>query len=183
MPPAGEQRIDLLDPPHGVFRLEGHPPQEVGQPLLPCSPLRQSKEMGVVSLARGLEVGAQVEERRGQHAARHQQERDQEASDAAIAVEEGVDRLEVGVGDGGVHERRQGLVVEEPLPGGEARHQLIGRGRDVGRVVHRAARRSDPVLAAPELARRRHVPAHPPHEVLVQLAHEPQRNGQRRQPL
>ena len=139
--------------------------------------------MRVVGVTRALEVGAQVEQWRGQNPARHQQKRDEQASDAAVTVEEGVDRLEVGVGDGGVHERWEGLVVEEPLPGIQARHQFLRRRRDIGRVVQGAARRSDPVLAAPELARRRHVPADAPHEVLMQLTHEAQRDWQRREAL
>ena len=38
-------------------------------------------------------------------------------------------------------------------------------------------------MAATELARRRHIPPHAPQEVLVQLAHETQRDRQRGEPL
>jgi hypothetical protein len=56
-----------------------------------------------------LEVEAQVEQRLAKHAGVAQQQRDEEPSDTTVAVEEGVDRLElqgVGADIGGVGGRR-----------------------------------------------------------------------------
>ena len=90
-----------------------------------------------------------------------------------------MDRLELGVDQGGVHQRGQPLVIEEPLPCVQTVHEFRGRRRNVGRVVQRASGWPDPVLAAPELAWRRRIAPDAAHETLVHLAHQAQGHGQR----
>ena len=78
-----------------------------------------------------------------------------------------------------MHQRRQGLVIQEPLPCIEAGHEFRWWRRDVGGVVQRASGRPDPVLAAPELTGRGHVASDAAHETFVHLAYQAQRHGQR----
>ena len=104
--------------------------------------------------------------------------------DAAVAVEERVDRLELRVGERGLDERRQRVVVEELLPRrrGSPSARRAAAARSVASAsVHPAGpiqfwlRRNSPG--------RGRVAAHAAHELLVQLAHEAQRERQRAQPL
>ncbi len=82
-----------------------------------------------------------------------------------------------------VDQRRERVVVEKSLPLTEALvHFLRGRW-NVRRRGERAARRTDPVLRAAELAGRGPIPAHPAHELLVEFADEPQGKWQLRQAL
>ena len=74
----------------------------------------------------------------------------------------------------GMNQRWQAVVVKESFQRVEASHQLVGGRRNVARVVQRAARGSDPVLAAPEFSRRCCFATHAPHESLVDLADQAQ---------
>ena len=85
------------------------------------------------------------------------------------------------MGERGVHQRRQGVVIQEPLSGIKADNEFRRRWWDEGGVVQRASGRPDPVLAAPKLPRRSHVAPNAPHEKFVHLAHQAQRHGQRGQ--
>ena len=59
---------------------------------------------------------------------------------------------------------------------------MLRRRRDVDGALDRAPRDADPVLRAPELARRRVLAPHPFHEPRVELAQEPERQGQGLEP-
>src|SRR5882724_7413735 len=91
LPPAGEQLVDALDAAERVLGLLRRAGEEVSEPLPPLASLRHAEQARVVLLARAIEEGAQVEERRGQHALGDEQQRDEQPSDAPVAVEEGVD--------------------------------------------------------------------------------------------
>src|SRR5438874_1804341 len=183
LPPAGEELVDALDAAERVLGLLRRSGEEVSEPLPPLASLRHAEQARVVLLARALEEGAQVEERRGQHALGDEQQRDEQPSDAPVAVEEGVDGFELRVHERGVNEWGERVVVQEVLPGAEALHEAVRRRRHEGGVGERASRRADPVLAAPETAGRCGVAPRPTHESLVQLPHEPQRQRQRAQSL
>jgi hypothetical protein len=73
------------------------------------------------------EIKAEIQERLAQHARIAEQERDQEPPHASVAVEKGVDGLELYVGEPGAHEDRQPVSfgVEEAL---ERRHAVLDRG-------------------------------------------------------
>ena len=75
---------------------------------------------------------------------------------------------------GSMRQRRQGVVMQETLPRTQTLHQFRGWGRDIGRVVERAAGWPDPVLAAPELPGCSHFAPNAPHEAFMYLAHESQ---------
>ena len=106
---------------------------------------------------------------------------DEQASNSAVAIKERMNRLELGMGDRGVYQRRQGLVMQEPLPGVETAHELRGRRRDVSGLAQRRPGGSDPVLTAPELPGGGHVSPNAPHQEVVHFPHQAQRHGQRLQ--
>ena len=98
MLPAGEQVVDALDPVHGVVSLENDSRKEIGQPFLPFSPLRHAEKACVIFLTGGLEVGAKIEQGRGNYAPFDQQQRDEQTSHPSIAVKKGMDRFKLGMG-------------------------------------------------------------------------------------
>jgi len=137
-----------------------------------------AQQRRVVLGAVRLDVRGQIEERLRQAAALSQEQRDEQAADTAVAVEERVDRLELLVHEGALDEIGQARpVLQEELPGGERGHHLIDRRWHVGGGRQRGSRRTDPVLRAAELARSHVRAAHATHEALVQFPDETQ--GQR----
>lgn len=106
-----------------------------------------------------------------------QQQRDQQAAEAAVAVEEGVDRLELHVGERGPDQRGgrlggprtgAGPAVQKGLEGRHAGLDFVGRRRhEVGAARSRA---TDPVLRAPELARQLLAAPRAGHQLGVHLA-------------
>ena len=66
-----------------------------------------------------------------------------------------MNRFELRVREADLHEKRQVVVLmQEGLEVAERRRDLVGRRRDKGGSGERRTARPDPVLAAPELARR-----------------------------
>ena len=108
-----------------------------------------------------LEIRAEVKKRRGNDVSIDQEQSDQETAHPAVAVQEWMDRLELRVRQRRVDQRQQVHVMQKLLPIAETLHQLRGRRRHVGGVIRYASRRTGPVLAAPELARRDRVAASP----------------------
>jgi hypothetical protein len=104
------------------------------------------------------------------------QERDQQPPHAPIAVDEGVDRLELGVSESTMHEDGKGSrVVEERFEVVQCRLQLMDRRRDEdGGIEVTAARGPDPVLGGAELAGGLLAAAHSPEQAIVDLADQPQ---------
>ena len=101
----------------------------------------------------GLEVEAQVQQRLVKDALGPQKERDQKSPHSSVAVEEGVDGLELHVCQGRLDENRNavGRLVEEALEVAHAIGDVLGGRRDVGGDTR--ARSTDPVLGGPELPR------------------------------
>src|ERR1035438_5585394 len=69
--------------------------QEELQPLLPCAFHAHLLQEFVVTVAMGLKVQAQVEQRLAEHSAFAEQEREQEPSQTPIAVEKWMDGFEL----------------------------------------------------------------------------------------
>lgn len=104
-----------------------------------------------------------------------QKERDHQAADAAVAVEERVDRFEVLVHDRALHEVGKGVVDMQVLfPGGEHFGEFFDRRRHIGRGGRRAAGRTDPVLRTTKFAGRGVLAACALHEFPVDLADQSQ---------
>ena len=99
-----------------------------------------------------LEVEAEIEDRFFQNTLRAEQKGDQEPAEPAVAVEEGMDGLELDMDearlDQGRNLRRVGM--DEFLQVGHEVGNLAGRRRHEHRVAGAAA--ADPVLRAPEFA-------------------------------
>src|SRR5205807_4929523 len=121
-------------------------------PRFPIALQADRVEQPVVLGAVALEEKAQVQQRLGEQLPVLQQERDEQATDAAVAVEKRVDGLELDVHERGADERRQVVVaVDVLLKIAEKTCQLLGRRRDENGVARTSA--ADPVLAASQLAR------------------------------
>ncbi len=90
-----------------------------------------------------------------------------------------MDGLELGMRKRGMDQRRQGVVVEEALPGVEALHQRLGRRRHICGIRRRAAGRADPVPDTPEFPGHGAVAAHAAHQAFVEFPDEAQRKRQR----
>lgn len=114
-----------------------------------------------------------------QRAALDELERDQQSADAAVAVQEWVDRLELRVGDSAVHERRQRIaVVQEALEMAQRVNHVGHRRWNERRIRERRSLRPDPVLRSSNVAGRGVSAAHVPHELGVDHLDESQRQRQ-----
>ena len=105
--------------------------------------LAGEEQMVVVLAAMLLEVGREVEQRLWQCLAQYEHERDHQSADAAVAVEERMDDLELVVSDGELDQEREFGLVEEAFEVGERVVHLVGRRRDEDGVVERAAAEPD----------------------------------------
>ena len=84
-----------------------------------------------------------------------EQERNQQPANTAVAVDEWVDRLELGVRQTAVDKDGETFgVVKKPLQVVEPRGHLIDRRRDEACRGQCATRRAKPVLGVAELSRR-----------------------------
>src|SRR5437764_517556 len=127
--------------------------QEEQQPALPVAATTDRRQPVVVLGAVTPEVVAEVEQRAMEHAAMHEQERDQQSPDAPVPVHEGMDGLELGVRETDVDQRGKVVVLmQEALEVIERlMHGWDGRGHE-SRALDRRALRPNPILVAPELA-------------------------------
>ncbi len=116
-----------------------------------------------------------MEDRLPKHARGAQQERDQQPTQAAVAVEERVDRLELDVDETGFDEQREvrPLLMQEQLKGAHAIENELRRRRNKSGGA--GARAANPVLTRAELAWLFVAPAALGKKHLVDLADEPQR--------
>jgi hypothetical protein len=132
----------------GLARRLIHAGEKKIDPCFPVAGFADVLEQLVIARAVFFQVEAQVEQWLRQHAIVTEQKGDEKAADAAVAVEEGVDRLELDVSERGADERRHGLVVEKLLQCAEAVEDVVGRRRDEEGVA--GARAADPVLRRAE---------------------------------
>src|SRR4051794_12685463 len=80
--------------------------EEEGKPFLPSAVRPDSLQVVVVRVTMLLEVQAQVEQRLLEDLLRTQQQRDEQAADAAVAVKERMDRLELHVSERRLDQQR-----------------------------------------------------------------------------
>src|SRR5450756_2541650 len=146
-----------MDPQRGARRAERSirglcdTLEKEGEPCFPVSLEPRQIEEPVVLVAVLLEKQAQIEERLPEHSVVAEQQRDQQAADAAVPVQERMDRLELRVGEPGPDEMRQALaiVVNEMLESGDTLRHLGVRRRHIVRVAR--PRAADPILRTSEL--------------------------------
>ncbi len=102
-----------------------------------------------------------------------QDHRDQQSPEAAVAVEKGVDGLELDMHQGRLedHGKRSGRVVDEGLQRAPAGLDFLGRRWDEAGVTGSGA--ADPVLGAAKLAGGLVAAASARHEAGMHLAQEP----------
>lgn len=111
-------------------------------------------------------------------------EGDEEPANAPVAIKKRVDGLELGVRQTAADERRQiVLLVQELLQVVECTRHLGDRRRHKGSLRKGRVLRPDPVLALAELAGELVGPADAAHKLSVDLAYEPQREGEFGQPF
>ena len=105
------------------------------------------------------EIEGKIKHGRVEHALGTKDEGDEQAAEAAVAIEERMDGLELDVGEGGLEQRAgfDRLVVEEKFEGSHGFQHRVGRRWDEPGIS--GARSADPVLAGAELAG--HFPAAP----------------------
>ena len=151
--------------------------EEEVEPALTVAEASHRVEPTVVVLAMSLEEEAQVEERLGEQLPVLEQERHEQATDAAVAVEVGVDGLELHVQESGAYQRRQRVVgVQVLLEGAEHLAERVRWWRHVRGVAGSAS--ADPVLAATHLAGELLGAADAAHESSMRLVQEPHRERQ-----
>src|SRR5581483_7859693 len=102
----------------------------------------------------------------------------QQTPDAAIAVEERMDRLELGVGQTCVNERGKLLVVEEALEVVERLLHLVDGRRNERRLLEGCVLGTDPALRSPELSGKTMRSADACEQLAVNLRDEAKRERQ-----
>ena len=98
------------------------------------------------------EVQAEVQKRFPEEPGVAQHESDQEAAQATVAVEEGVNGLELNMRQASLDENGKTVVggMDEPFQVGHALLDVVGWRRNEGRIA--GTRAADPVLGSPEFA-------------------------------
>jgi len=158
--------------------------QEEFEPVFPIAPVPGRLQEIVIPLAMPLEIMRQVEGRLAQDALFAQQEHDEQAPHAPVAVEEGVNGLELRMGEPDLEQKRQAVIgVQEPFERGKRIGDFLGRRWHENRLVHRASDRPDPVLRGAKGARRRTLTANALHHPFVDLADQAHRDGKRGQSI
>ena len=128
------------------FRDLTHTLQEEPQPGFPITGVPDVAQKLVVGAPIAFEVQAEVQKRLPEQSGVAQHEGDQQSSQPPVAVEEGMDGLELDVRKPGPDQHGKFVVrgVNEPLEVGHAFLDMVGRWRDEGRIA--GARPADPVL-------------------------------------
>ena len=127
--------------------------EEEIEPLFPFTFIANRLESFVVGLSVLFEVVRKVEDWFEEDFLLAEEEGDEESSDAAVSVEEGVDGFELGVGQADLDEQgKVGIGVEESFEVGHVFGNLAGRRGDVCSFVECAYTWADPGLACAVLA-------------------------------
>jgi hypothetical protein len=129
-----------------------HAFEEENEPFLPVAFFADGLQELVIAGSVLFEIQGEVEQWVPEHAFGVEQEGDEKAAEAAVAIQEGVDGFELHMGERGLDENGggDGLVVEEIFQCAEALEQGIGRRGHMSGIARACA--ADPILAAPELA-------------------------------
>ena len=153
------------------------PRRKKTEPLFPRPAVTHRLQFLVILLAVPLEEPGQVEDRLVQHLSFAEQESDEQSSDAAIAVQKRVYRLELGVNQPDFDQQWQFRVgVEKVFQFGQLLWNFMMWWRNEGRLVQCAAGRADPVLAGSQLARCKTRTAYALQEFRVNFPDQPGRN-------
>ena len=119
--------------------------QEKPAPAGPVAIARHGEQALVVRVAMGLEIGADIERRFPDVAVLPKEQGHQQAAQTAVAVQKGMQGLELGVQDGELHQPVGGVRVDVGLPRAHGFGKESGvDGHEPG-LVDGAAGRSDPV--------------------------------------
>lgn len=138
---------------HGIvcYRLDSG--EEEFDPAFPITIAPNGSEAIIVFRTVHLEVVREVEEGMMEDISLAKKEGDQESADAPIAIEKGVDGLELGVDEAAMDEGGELFrLVDEVLKLSECLVHLGDRGRDVGGGSEGAVGWTNPVLGAAEFA-------------------------------
>lgn len=136
----------------GLLSRNRDPEQEEAEPAFPIAVRTDGHEPVVIFGPSALQVGAEVEEWSVKNASVYQKKCDQEATDTAIAIKEGMDRFELNMGNCAMHESRHVIVTMQEMFEIVQRSMHIGyRRRHEDRVLKRCVGRANPVLCRAEL--------------------------------
>ena len=116
----------------GLIRGFGDAVEEEFEPRLPGAVLADFLQQAVIVGAMRLQIETEIEKRVAQHAIGAKEERHQKTANAAVAVEEGMDRLELDMEQTGFDQRRQARLrfMDEPLESVEAGVEFADRRRN-----------------------------------------------------
>ena len=169
-PEQRKQSMCGLDRTFGGLR---HPAKEKCQPRFPVAPVSHFVEKRVVVVPMLLEKEAQIEKRLTQRAAVMQHEGDQKAPHPSVAVEEGMDGLELDMSEAGPQEQGQPVVVRVQKAF-QIEHAIGDRGnRRRDETRHTRSQSADPVLRTAKLPGRLVAATAPAEQYLVNFADEP----------
>src|SRR5713101_5772719 len=132
--------------------------------------------MVVILTAVLLEVRGEVQQRLGECPTKYEHQRDEQSTDPAVAVEKGMDDLELVVGQGKLDKQWEVPLVEEAFEVAERGAHLVGWRRDEYRVFERAP--ADPHRTRAQLAGETVLAANAGEEPFVHLAEQPNRHGE-----
>ena len=169
---------------HGLGADLRHAAQEEREPAFPIAGVAHRLKTRIILSLMAFEEMRDVENRFRENLPFAEKKHDQQPPHPAVAVEEGVNRLELRMGQPDPDERGEIVVaVEKGLQIAQRTRHLLERRRHEDRVARRAAGRADPVLRPAQFARRRTAAAHARQQPLMHLTD--QANGQRqvRQPF
>ena len=148
---VSDEGVELAGNADAVVGSLAHALQEEPGPTLPVTFGAHGCQPRVVFRLRPPERHAEVQQRLVEQPPVLDEQRDQQPADAAVSVQERVDRLELHVRESGPHQGRQVAVGMPPaLQRRQNVRDVLGRGRDEAGVARPAA--ADPVLRAADLA-------------------------------
>src|SRR5262245_42432358 len=121
-----------------------------------------------------LEVVREVQDRLGESTPFAEEKRDEQATDASVAVKKRMHCLELRVGDSYLEEQRDVVIlVQECLEVSKSPGHLLWRRRNKRGVCERRASRSNPVLSPSQFTGRQMRSPHPVEKLRVNLSNEP----------
>ena len=176
---ASDQGMDVAGNAHAIVGCDVHALQEERGPTFPVSGGAHGRQPRVVLGLRPPERHAEVEQWLFEQAPVLDEQRDQQPPNAAVAVQERVDGLELHVREPSAHQRRQVAVgMPPPLQRRQRGRNVLGRRRNEAGGTRTPA--ADPVLRPPNLPRQLVAAADAAHQDAMGLA---QKADAERQPV